>query len=72
MTKASKTDELVEGLDTADGPPTRPAEAEMVTVVAVKRLFRVVENRYVEAGQEVAVEPATATKLLGMGLVRRA
>ena len=40
-----------------------------VTVVAVERVFRRAENRYVEPGEEVALEPETAALLVELGVV---
>lgn len=73
MAKGKTVDEQVEDLapvETFPHPSPLPkGEGEEVTVVAVERLFRVVEHRYVEPGEMVALDGPTAALLMAQGCV---
>ena len=76
MAKGKTTEADVDRVDVEATPHPGPlpdgegtAEPEgLVTVVAVERVFRRAENRYVEPGEEVALEPETAALLVELGV----
>lgn len=67
MAKGKTTDE--EQASTSSADVKGSADDGLVTVVAVERVFRRAENRYVEPGEEVALEPELAALLVELGVV---
>lgn len=66
-----KTDEVGGQRSEVGGQPEPEPEAELVTVVAVERLFVAAEARYVEPGETVALPGPTAVVLVGVGAAVR-